>query len=77
MIGHTRFTFQEKLTKENFQNLNFNGSNVEACSPQKHLGFIMDDKLNFDVHVQNRISKCNKIVGIVKQLSVIIPRDVL
>ena len=37
----------------------------------------MDDKLTFDVHVQNKISKCNKIIGNVKRLSVILPRDAL
>ena len=35
----------------------------------------MDDKLNFDVHVPNKISKCNKIIGIVTCLSIILPRD--
>ena len=53
---HKKFIFQEKLTKEIFQNLSFNGSNVEAWSSQKHLGLIMDDKLSFEVHVQNKIS---------------------
>ena len=37
----------------------------------------MDDKLNSDVHIQNKISKCNKITGIVKRLSVMLPRDTL
>ena len=37
----------------------------------------MDAKLNFDVYVQNKISKSNKNIGIVKRLSVILPRDAL
>ena len=37
----------------------------------------MDDKLNFDVYIQNKISKCNKIIGIVKWLSIIFLRDAL
>ena len=37
----------------------------------------MDDKLSFDAHAQNKISKCNKIIVIVKQLSAILPRDSL
>ena len=36
----------------------------------------MDNKLNFNVHVQNKITKCNKLIRIVKRLSVILPRDV-
>ena len=37
----------------------------------------MEDKLNFDVHVLNKIRKCNKNVGIVKRLSIILSRDAL
>ena len=48
--------FPRKTNKRDFQNLSFNGSNVEAWSSQKHLGLIMDDKLSFEVHVQNKIS---------------------
>ena len=64
--------FARKINKDDFQNLSFNESNVETCSCQKHLGLIMDDKLNFDVHVQNKITTCHKIIGIVRRLSVII-----
>ena len=48
--------FPRKTNKSDFQNLSFNGSNVEAWSSQKHLGLIMDDKLSSEVHVQNKIS---------------------
>ena len=40
--------FSQKTNKEDFQNLSFNASNVKACSSEKYLGHIMDDKLNFD-----------------------------
>ena len=65
-----------KTNKGHCQSSSFNGSNVEACSSQKHLGLIMDNKLNFNVHVQNKITKCNKLIRTVKRLSVILPRDV-
>ena len=35
----------------------------------------MDNKLSFDVHVHKKMSKCNKIIGIIKRLSIILPRD--
>ena len=41
----------KKTNKGDFQNLSFNGSNVEACSSQKYIVFIVDDKLNFDAQV--------------------------
>ena len=37
----------------------------------------MDDKLTFDANAQNKISKCNKIIGIVEGLSVILLQDSL
>ena len=69
----------KKTNKGDFQNLSFNGSNVEAwsnveaCSSQKYLWLTIDDKPNFDAHVQIKISKCNKTNGIVKWLSIILP----
>ena len=56
--------FLNKTNKEGFRSLIFNGSNIDICFSQKHLRLIMDDKLNYDVHVQNNISKCNKIIGV-------------
>ena len=67
--------FSRKTNEKDFQYLSFNGSNVETCPSQKDIGLVMDDKLNFDVHVPNKISKCNKIIGIVTCLSIILPRD--
>ena len=63
--------------KGDFQKLSYNRSNIEACSSQKHVGLIMNDKMNFHVRIQNKISRCNKIIRIVKRLSAILPRDVL
>ena len=37
----------------------------------------MEDKLNFDVHIQSKISKCSKIIGIVKRLSILLLQDAL
>ena len=68
--------FSRKTNKRYLQNLSFHGFDAEVCYSEKHLGLIMDNKLNFDVHVLNKISKCIKIIGIIKRLSVIIPRDV-
>ena len=42
---------------------------------QKHLGLIIDDQPNSDEHIQNKTSKYSKMIGIVKRLSVIPPRD--
>ena len=41
---------------------------------QKHLGIILDSKLDFNIHVDNKIKKCYRMIGIIKRLSVSFPR---
>ena len=44
---------------------------------QKHLGIILDSKLDFNIHVDNNIKKCYRMIGIIKRLSVSVPRKAL
>ena len=39
---------------------------VERAPYQKHLGLILDEKLNFTQHIVNAISKVNKGISIIK-----------
>ena len=55
----------------------FNNVPVKRCSIQKHLGFDLDEKLNFNHHVKEQITKANKGIGVIKKLSNIRPRDAL
>ena len=55
--------FSRKTNKGDFQNVSFNESNVEACSSQKYLGLIMDDKLNFDMHIIKAIKLLKLLNG--------------
>ena len=34
---------------------------------QKHLGIVLDSKLNFNAHVDQKIKKCNRIIGLIRQ----------
>ena len=54
-----------------------NGCNFGSSSSQKHLGRELDEKLNFDEHVQSKINKCNKLISIIKRLSITFLRDAL
>ena len=47
------------------------------CSIQKHLGIHLDEKLNFNHHVKEKITKANKGIGVIKKLSNTLPRDTL
>ena len=57
--------------------LTFNNNDVKKCPHQKHLGIILDSKLDFNIHVDNKIKKCCRMIGIIKRLSVSVPRKAL
>ena len=40
---------------------------LNICSEEKDLGVTFDGKLSFDAHIQNCISKANRILGIIKR----------
>ena len=44
----------------------FNNSNVLTSPCQKHLGLVLDCKLGFNEHVNQKINKCNRILGLMK-----------
>ena len=53
----------------------FNNSEVETIASQKHLGLILDERLNFNEHLESKINKCYKIIGFLKRLSNKLPHD--
>ena len=55
----------------------FNYVPVKRCSIQKHLGIHLDEKLNFNHYVKEKITKANKGIKRVEKLSNILPRDAL
>ena len=69
--------FSKKQEKDNHLPLNFNGDNVPTAISQKHLGLVLDSKLDFNEHISNKISECNKIIGIMKRLSLFLSRKTL
>ena len=55
----------------------FNGNKVQLANSQKHLGLILDSKLDFNEHIDNKINKRNKVIGIMKRFSFILSRKSL
>ena len=49
--------------------LEFNDNTVQSIELRKHLGLSFDKKLDFDIPIDDKINKCNKITGIMKRLS--------
>ena len=69
--------FSKKLVAKNHPDLYFNQSKVKRVSAQKHLGLILDEKLNFNAHMKNTLDKVTKCIGILRKLRLYVPRHSL
>ena len=69
--------FSNRTNKDSSLFITFNNSKVETISSLKHLERILDERLNFNEHLENKINKCFKIIGFLKSLSNKLSRDVL
>ena len=58
--------FSRKTYKINYPITTFNTIAVVRTPYQKHLGLYLDEKLNFNHHINVKISKANKGIGIIK-----------
>ena len=71
----TEVLFSRKVNSDDHPKLTFNGNQVQQCSSQKHLGLFLDNKLDFNKHLDEKINKCNKIIGMMKKLSPSVSRQ--
>ena len=55
----------------------FNGTVVAKMNEQKHLDVILDSSLSFRKHLNEKIIKAKKNLGIIKPLSIFLPRKAL
>ena len=55
--------------------IKFNERIITKCNNRKHLGIILDLNLNFNTHIDQKIKKCNKLIGLIKTLSVNLLRN--
>ena len=69
--------FSQKKNKPLHPLLFFNGIKVTSVESHKHLGVILDSKLNFNYHFNEKISKARKGIGIIKYLSSFTPNKTL
>ena len=61
-------TFSKKVNTTNHLQLTFNYSNISRQDVHKHLGLILDSKLSLDHHLKEKISKCNRDIGLIRRL---------
>ena len=60
--------FSRKKKAQSHPIISLNNIQVEKSSNQKHLGLILDEKLNFKQHIDSAISKINKGIAVIKKL---------
>ena len=60
--------FSRKKQVQIHSTINLNKLEVERAPYQKHLGIILDEKLNFKQRIDSAISKINKGIAVIKKL---------
>ena len=69
--------FSHKIQKTCHPSTYLNNKSVKQVPSQKHLGMILDNKLNFQEHLKNILDKVNKSIGLMRKLHSILPRGSL
>ena len=59
--------FSYKRDKVVYPPLQLNNNDVQSANSQKYLRLVLDSKLHFNKHVNNKINKCNKSIGLIKK----------
>ena len=70
-------TFSLKIQKTCHPSIYFNNKSVKQVPSQKHLGLILDNRLNFEEHLKNIFNKVNKTIGLLRKQQNILPREPL
>ena len=69
--------FSVKWSKTEHPSLKLGLDEVARKDEHKHLGLILDSKLNFKSHIRQAILKARRGIGMIKYLSKYVSRDVL
>ena len=69
--------FSRKINKIDHPPLYFNQNLVKSSSTHKHLGMVLDTRLDFNLHLKNVQNKVNKTVGPLCKLQNTLPRTSL
>ena len=67
--------FSWKINKVHHPPLLFNNNTIQQISCQKNLGIHLDEDLTFKHHINEKINKVNKGIGIIRKLNNILPRS--
>ena len=73
----TEVLFTCKISNSSHPQIMFNGTVVSKMNEHKHLGLLLDSSLSFKKHLNEKIIKAKKNLGIIKHLSIYLPRKTL
>ena len=60
-----------------YETFSYAGMDVQPVDFHKHLGFVLDSKMNYSNHLDETITKANKGIGVIKRLYHYLPRTAL
>ena len=66
--------FSRKVNKPVHPYLTFNNSQVSQTESQKHLGLVLDNKLNFHEDLKGVLDRISKTMGLICKFQLILPR---
>ena len=69
--------FSRKTNRTNHTPSYFNKNLVKSSITHKHLGMILDTRLNFSFHLKNVQNKVNKTIVLLRKFQDILPRTLL
>ena len=69
--------FSRKFNRNTHPFLYFNNNQVANTPEQKHLGMILDSKLDFEEHLKSKLAKVSKTIGLLRKFQNILPRHSL
>ena len=67
--------FSRKKNISNHPAVFFNNLPINRKSTQKHLGLLLDQKLNFSEHITEKLKKVTKSINLLRKLNLTLPRS--
>ena len=67
------FTFSGKKNINDHPVVFFNNLPINRKSTQKHLGLLLDEKLNFSEHINDKLKKVTKSINLLQKLNLTLP----
>ena len=51
-----------------YETVAYAGVDVQPVDFHKHLGFVLDSKMNYSIHLDEKVTKANQGIGVIRRL---------